>query len=50
MCALGYTIADVQKHLQGRDLGCYCALDKPCHADTLLEVANAPGNDKQEER
>lgn len=26
--------------LRGKDLACWCALDKPCHADTLLEVAN----------
>ncbi|OWL95592.1 hypothetical protein B7435_30380 [Mycolicibacterium peregrinum] len=22
-----------------RDLACYCALDQPCHADVLLEIA-----------
>lgn len=27
-------------HLKGRDLACYCPLDKPCHADALLELAN----------
>lgn len=27
--------------LRGLDLACYCELDKPCHADTLLELANA---------
>lgn len=26
--------------LRGRDLMCWCALDKPCHADVLLELAN----------
>lgn len=26
--------------LRGKDLACWCALDKPCHADTLLELAN----------
>lgn len=26
--------------LRGRDLGCWCALDKPCHADILLRLAN----------
>lgn len=25
---------------RGRDLACYCALDQPCHADVLLELAN----------
>lgn len=28
--------------LRGKDLACWCALDKPCHADVLLELANAP--------
>lgn len=26
--------------LRGRDLACWCPLDKPCHADVLLELAN----------
>ena len=26
--------------LRGRDLACWCALDQPCHADVLLELAN----------
>jgi len=26
--------------LRGKDLACWCRLDKPCHADVLLEVAN----------
>lgn len=26
--------------LQGKHLACYCALDQPCHADVLLELAN----------
>jgi hypothetical protein len=26
--------------LRGKDLACYCPLDKPCHADVLLELAN----------
>jgi hypothetical protein len=25
--------------LKGKDLACWCPLDKPCHADVLLEVA-----------
>lgn len=31
-------------NLKGKDLACYCALDQPCHADVLLEIANAKGN------
>jgi len=33
-------VAAVPK-LRGKNLACYCALDRPCHADVLLEVANA---------
>jgi hypothetical protein len=28
--------------LRGHDLACWCALDQPCHADVLLQLANAP--------
>ena len=27
--------------LKGRDLACWCAEGEPCHADVLLELANA---------
>ena len=27
--------------IRGKDLCCWCPLDKPCHADVLLELANA---------
>lgn len=27
--------------LRGHDLACWCPLDQPCHADVLLEIANA---------
>jgi hypothetical protein len=27
--------------LRGHDLACWCPLDQPCHADVLLELANA---------
>ena len=27
--------------LTGHDLMCFCALDQPCHADVLLELANS---------
>jgi hypothetical protein len=35
-------IADPQflEPLRGKNLACYCLLDKPCHADVLLELAN----------
>lgn len=28
--------------LRGKNLACWCALDAACHADMLLEIANAP--------
>jgi hypothetical protein len=31
---------DEVSELRGRDLGCWCSLDGPCHADTLLRLAN----------
>ena len=27
--------------LRGKNLACWCALDQPCHADAILELANA---------
>jgi hypothetical protein len=27
--------------IRGRDLACWCPLEEPCHADVLLELANA---------
>lgn len=32
---------EVRLALRGKDLVCWCSLDAPCHADVLLEVANA---------
>jgi hypothetical protein len=36
----GVTEADIKRELKGKDLICFCA-PKPCHADVLLEIANA---------
>jgi hypothetical protein len=33
--------AKVVEHLRGKNLACWCPLDGPCHADTLLKMANA---------
>ncbi len=33
---------DKVKQLRGKNLACWCAPDRPCHADTYLELANAP--------
>jgi hypothetical protein len=27
--------------LRGKNLACWCPLDRPCHADVLLELANS---------
>jgi hypothetical protein len=32
---------EAQTFLRGHDLACWCQLDQPCHADVLLEIANA---------
>ena len=38
-----YEIEDADlEWLRGKDLACWCPLDLPCHADTLLEFANTP--------
>lgn len=28
------------EELRGKNLACFCPLDKPCHADILLQLAN----------
>lgn len=28
------------RELRGKNLACWCPLDRPCHADVLLELAN----------
>lgn len=35
------TVAEIRRELRGKDLACWCPLNKPCHADVLLEVANS---------
>lgn len=30
----------VRERLRGKNLACWCALDQPCHADVLLDLAN----------
>ena len=30
----------IRSQLHGRNLACWCRLDRPCHADVLLEIAN----------
>lgn len=33
---------EIRRELRGKNLACWCALNQPCHADVLLELANAP--------
>ena len=37
---LGFDIEGFLAPLRGHDLACWCPLDRPCHADVLLELAN----------
>lgn len=38
--------------LVGKNLACFCALDQPCHADSLLELARyvAPATGQKRDR
>jgi hypothetical protein len=38
---VGATAEEIKRELRGKDLCCWCPLDQPCHADVLLEIANA---------
>ena len=33
--------AFIKERLRGKDLACWCPVDKPCHGDVLLEIANS---------
>lgn len=33
---------DEVRTLRGKNLACFCPLDRPCHADVLIELANGP--------
>lgn len=39
------SLDEIRSALAGKDLACWCPLDRPCHADVLLELAN-PGGEK----
>lgn len=30
----------IREHLRGKNLACWCPLNKACHADILLQIAN----------
>lgn len=36
-----FTGGRVEFYLRGRNLACWCPVGSPCHADVLLEIANA---------
>ncbi len=36
---LAVTADDARRDLAGHDLACWCPLDRPCHADVLVELA-----------
>ena len=36
------SLEEIRRDLRGKNLACFCALDQPCHADVLLELANTP--------
>jgi len=38
--AYGQRWLDDLEGLRGHDLACWCQLDRPCHADVLLDLAN----------
>lgn len=40
MKAVQRHLKDGLPQLRGKNLACWCALDAPCHADVLLELAN----------
>lgn len=42
------TRVTAQSELRGKDLACWCKLSDPCHADILLEIANAPSTSPDE--
>jgi hypothetical protein len=39
-CHLIADSLDELHKLKGKNLACFCPLDKPCHADTLLRTVN----------
>lgn len=38
MC--GWEKREARDELKGKNLACWCPLDKPCHVDILLKIAN----------
>lgn len=40
----------IRDELRGRNLACFCKIGDLCHADVLLEVANAPTEKRSHKR
>ena len=40
LIAIAGRVWPVLEELRGKNLCCWCPLDKPCHSDVLLEIAN----------
>ena len=36
-----FALANIREELRGKNLACYCKPNQKCHADVLLEIANA---------
>lgn len=41
-----YDQDEIREELAGHDLACWCPLGSPCHADTLLAIANEQAGDQ----
>ena len=41
-----FTQSRIRADLAGKNLACWCPPDSPCHADILLEIANAEGTEE----
>lgn len=41
LLARGILREKARTELRGKNLACWCRLDRPCHADVLLEIANS---------
>jgi hypothetical protein len=35
------SLTEIRETLRGKNLACFCKIGEPCHADVLLELANA---------
>lgn len=40
--------SSIRRFLAGKNLACWCALNQPCHADVLLQIANGCSPEPQD--